>query len=54
MKKCELILEKRHAKFMVDFYEIHKSGSDRAMSSYKRWLKTYNDLKNKVKEFSKK
>ncbi len=53
MKKSELILERRHAKYMVDFYKIHRLGSYRASATYQSWLAYYNDIKNQIKEWSK-
>jgi hypothetical protein len=41
-KRSDLILEKRHAKFMVDFFKIHKHT---AHSKYNFWLSEYNRLK---------
>jgi hypothetical protein len=49
----ELILEKRHAKFMVDFYKIHRLGSYRASATYQSWLKQYNNLKELSKKSKK-
>lgn len=53
MNKSELILERRHAKYMVDFYKIHRGGSYRASELYQKWLTQYNSLKEKVKNYSK-
>lgn len=53
MTKSDLIAEKRHAKYNVDFYKIHKNGSYKAMMLYKYWLERYSELKqltnNKMK-----
>lgn len=50
MTKAELVLEKRHAKYMVDFYKIHKNGSYRANQTYQTWLNKYKELKRQFYE----
>jgi hypothetical protein len=47
MTKTEIILEKRHAKFMVDFLKIYKHT---AHEKYNGWVKEYNKLKELTKK----
>ena len=53
MKKSELILERKHAKYMVDFFKIHRLGSYKASETYQRWLRRYDEIKKQIKKLSK-
>lgn len=46
MTKKELILEKRHAKFMYEFFKPYKHT---AHEKYNVWRKRYNQLKELTK-----
>lgn len=48
MNKSELILERRHARFMMRFYRLHRLGSYKASATYQYWLKQYNDIKEQL------
>lgn len=50
MTKADLILEKNHAKFQMEFYRIHRFGSYRAMAKYQGWLTQYNHYKELCKK----
>lgn len=46
MTNSELTLEKRHARFMVNFLKIH-TFTERGRRKYQYWVDRYKELKNK-------
>lgn len=49
MNRAELRLEIKHARYMVNFYNLHKLGSYRASETYHIWEKRLEGLRVEYK-----